>query len=103
MFIVVSHFPTDDINCPGIECGPIGATQEQAINAWKEQRLLSYEMSGARDPEWDPDQPDSFESRIIDMASELHQKVGQKGVLFADGGEEQAYLIEVPQLPQSLA
>lgn len=98
MFAVISHFPTEDINCPGIEAGPPAETKEAAIDAWKELQLTAYPEGGTKDPKWSEDQPDSTEGRILDIASGLHAKVaaGHKGVIFEPGNGQQAYLVELP-------
>ena len=102
MFMIVSHTPSDDLNCPGIDVGPLAATPADAIEAWKEHRLSTYEESGERDPDWSPDSPDSYEGMVIDLASDLHGKLSQPLPLYANGEDEQVYLVEVPELPATL-
>ncbi len=105
MYAIVSHIPSDDINCPGIEMGPAATTKDAAIEGWKEARLTAYEESGAKDPEWDEDQPDSTEGLIMDLASGLRAKV-QSGAplpIYEFGDGEQAYLVEIPALPDHIA
>jgi hypothetical protein len=102
MYLVISHIPSDDINCPGIEPGPLGATPFEAIEAWKEARLTAYEEGGAKDPDWDPDQPDSYEGMIIDLASDLRNQVEISNSAYAFADDEQAYLVQVPAMPESM-
>ncbi|AXK43952.1 hypothetical protein [Erythrobacter aureus] len=105
MYAIVSHFPSDDINCPGIEMGPAASTKDAAIEGWKEARLTAYEESGAKDPEWAEDQPDSTEGLIMDLASGLRAKVqsGASLPIYEFGDGEQAYLVEIPALPDHIA
>lgn len=100
MFAVISHTPTDDLNCPGISMGPVADTPQLAISGWRENSLALYEAAGAKDPEWSEEEPDRYEDTIIALSNDLMAAVEAGATIaYANGGDEQAYLVEVPEMP----
>lgn len=97
MFTVIVHTPTDDINCPGIDAGPVAADPIAAIHAWKDSQLDAYASSGGRPDDWSPDSPDSFEDMIIGQAADLERLVGAGASypIYVWRDEQQVYLTKV--------